>query len=64
MNEKKQNVEALFNPNRVEEHSKMDGHYGCVVCGMRYDVEDYADMCCKKIAGIENLGGRRQHRWR
>ncbi len=64
MNDKKKSIELLVNPARIEEHSKLDGLFGCIVCGMRYDQEDFADMCCKKIAGIENLGGRRQHRWR
>ncbi|MBN1826224.1 MAG: hypothetical protein JW958_08155 [Candidatus Eisenbacteria bacterium] len=56
--------ETVINPSRIEEKSTPSGEYRCVVCGMRYSVEDYADLCCKPIAGIENLGGRRQHRWR
>jgi hypothetical protein len=31
---------------------------------MRYAEREHAEVCCQKIAGIENLGGRRQHRWR
>ena len=56
--------ESLVIPTRIEENSSPDGEYRCIVCGMRYDDRDFAEMCCKKIAGIENLGGRRQHRWR
>jgi len=56
--------ETLVAPQRIEELSNPHGHYRCVVCGMRYDDGDHAEICCKKIAGIENLGGRRQHRWR
>lgn len=56
--------ETVLNPAKIEENSVLDGQYRCVVCGMRYSVEEYAGICCKPIAGIENLGGRRQHRWR
>jgi hypothetical protein len=56
--------EALVVPARVEEHSTPNGEYRCIVCGMRYEERELAESCCRKIAGIENLGGRRQHRWR
>ncbi|MBM3319059.1 MAG: hypothetical protein FJY73_00085 [Candidatus Eisenbacteria bacterium] len=56
--------EVLASASRVEEHSTPNGEYRCIVCGMRYRAREHAEICCKKIAGIENLGGRRQHRWR
>lgn len=64
MSEKKKTADTIVVAARIEEHSTLDGRFMCIVCGMRYEVRDYAEICCKKIAGIENLGGRRQHRWR
>lgn len=56
--------EESVSPHHVEEHSVPNGSHSCIVCGMRYPAPELAEICCKKIAGIENLGGRRQHRWR
>jgi len=56
--------EAVAVPSRVEEHSTPNGDFRCIVCGMRYAERAHAEVCCQKIAGVENLGGRRQHRWR
>jgi hypothetical protein len=61
---KNDRVETVIPPSRVEEHSTPDGAYRCIVCGMRYEAPEHAEVCCRKIAGVENLGGRRQHRWR
>ena len=63
MNSKTLREESVL-PSKIEERSVPNGVFACIVCGMRYNVADHADICCKKIAGIENLGGRRQHRWR
>ena len=34
----------------VEKYSVPDGRFPCPICGMRYNIKNYAEHCCSKIA--------------
>ena len=35
---------------KAEADGRLDGKYGCPVCGMRYHTEKLADDCCRIIS--------------
>ncbi len=32
---------------KAENEGRLDGHFKCLTCGMRYSVKDEAEGCCK-----------------
>lgn len=38
---------------KAEKEGRIDGKYRCPVCGMRYQVLDEADACCKMTKNVK-----------